>query len=327
MKDVPTKVDGDALDATEFNPNQAENENIVTDTGQTLNAADDFQLSKAAATYAAKGTYYTNSDDGTHYVLTPVGNMRSPIVYATGMRISFVALNNNLGSCDINVNSLGIKPVKKGMGTLNLSSGDIVANTFVELIYNASGSGWFELYYSTNVIAQSTLPTGTRLPMDIDQINAPPGWIPDKVGTIGNAASGADVRANADCYNLFSLWWNILSYDPIVGGRGATALADFNANKKLNIPTSNARVIANRAETTFVIGDVTGEATHVLTGDELASHVHSYDKVHYLTRGIGGGGDTSYASGTDLTNSNPSGLGLAHNNMQPTYFTNIFIKL
>jgi len=54
--------------------------------------------------------------------------------------------------------------------------------------------------------------------------------------TIGSAASGATERANADCQALFLYLWGIDPTLAVSGGRGATALADWTANKQLSLP-------------------------------------------------------------------------------------------
>lgn len=61
------------------------------------------------------------------------------------------------------------------------------------------------------------------------------GWVRDNGRTIGNASSGATERANADCAALFAWYWNNFpdSICPVSGGRGATAAADFAANKTI----------------------------------------------------------------------------------------------
>lgn len=60
------------------------------------------------------------------------------------------------------------------------------------------------------------------------------GWVFVRGLTIGNASSGATERANADCQNLFTYLWNI-GFN-VVGGRGASAAADWSANKQLTMP-------------------------------------------------------------------------------------------
>lgn len=71
---------------------------------------------------------------------------------------------------------------------------------------------------------------------------APTGWIKGDGGTIGNASSGGTTRANADTANLFALYWALDATDfPIFTSagagstRGASAAADFAANKRILI--------------------------------------------------------------------------------------------
>lgn len=69
------------------------------------------------------------------------------------------------------------------------------------------------------------------------------GW-----GTIGSAASAATNRANADTEDLYTVLWNNLgnTQAPVSGGRGASAAADFAANKTLGLPDLRGRVIAGK---------------------------------------------------------------------------------
>lgn len=72
---------------------------------------------------------------------------------------------------------------------------------------------------------------------------APAGWVKANGGTIGSAASGATLRANADAEALFTLLWNefgqaILPIQTSAGGastRGASAAVDWAANKRLPV--------------------------------------------------------------------------------------------
>lgn len=61
--------------------------------------------------------------------------------------------------------------------------------------------------------------------------------------TIGSAASGATERANADTADLYAFLWNNLSdtIAPVSSGRGASAAADFAANKTITVPTMQGR--------------------------------------------------------------------------------------
>jgi hypothetical protein len=70
------------------------------------------------------------------------------------------------------------------------------------------------------------------------------GWTRLNGLTIGSATSGASGRANADTQNLFSyLWQNCIdAHCPVIGGRGASAAADFSANKQLTLPDWRSRI-------------------------------------------------------------------------------------
>src|SRR6185437_13436948 len=78
------------------------------------------------------------------------------------------------------------------------------------------------------------------------------GWVILNGQTIGSATSGASQRANSDTQNLFVyLWTNCASpssnnHCTVVGGLGASALADFQANKKLTLPDLRDRDLAGR---------------------------------------------------------------------------------
>jgi hypothetical protein len=114
------------------------------------------------------------------------------------------------------------------------------------------------------------------------------GWVRDNARTIGSSTSGATERANADCQALFEFYWNTYSDTqcPVAGGRGANALADWNANKQ--IQTLDLRGVSpiglddmgNSAASRFTgvpfaSGDaitaasICGEATHTLTSSEV----------------------------------------------------------
>lgn len=62
--------------------------------------------------------------------------------------------------------------------------------------------------------------------------------------TIGNASSGATERANADTQALFSFLYTANTSLVVSGGRGASAAADYAANKTLTLPDCRGRVFA-----------------------------------------------------------------------------------
>lgn len=62
--------------------------------------------------------------------------------------------------------------------------------------------------------------------------------------TIGSASSGATERANADCQALFEYLWGADANLSVSGGRGASASADWEANKTIALPDLRGRVLA-----------------------------------------------------------------------------------
>lgn len=90
-------------------------------------------------------------------------------------------------------------------------------------------------------VSPALVPTGAR--QGFFRTTAPSGWVKGDGGTIGSAASGATTRANSDTLNLFTLFWDqfsntILPIQTSAGSastRGASAAADFAANKRLPV--------------------------------------------------------------------------------------------
>lgn len=100
---------------------------------------------------------------------------------------------------------------------------------------------------------------------------AAPGWIIWVAGSIGSATSGATVRANNDTQSLFTLMWN--AGCAVVGGRGASAAADWAANKQLTLPDPSYKTIycTGAAPVLTLIG-----ANEIAIGiNNLPSHLHT----------------------------------------------------
>lgn len=88
----------------------------------------------------------------------------------------------------------------------------------------------------------------TGMEMDFHGTTAPAGWVLASGRTIGNAASGATERANADTQALFVALWTAYGNAacPVSGGRGGSAAADFAANKTITLPDKRGRVSVGR---------------------------------------------------------------------------------
>lgn len=120
--------------------------------------------------------------------------------------------------------------------------------------------------------------------------------------TIGNATSGATERANADVQSLFEYLWNEFSDTicPVVGGRGASATADFNAGKQLTLIDGRGRAIfgadsmgasaAGRLTSiTFAtpntVGSYGGVEKHTLVGPELPATAPTFTGTPMVATG------------------------------------------
>ena len=124
------------------------------------------------------------------------------------------------------------------------------------------------------------------------------GWVKANGQSIGTSGCiGCTGRTNTDTQSLYSyLWTNCTdAHCPVVGGRGATALADFNALKPLTLPDLRGRApvglddMGAAGAGRILPGNVTsgggdnqttpaatgGAANHSLALLELAAHTHS----------------------------------------------------
>jgi len=126
------------------------------------------------------------------------------------------------------------------------------------------------------------------------------GWVMLDDRTIGSASSSATNRANADTLNLYTLLWNNVSDAdaPVSSGRGASAAADFAANKTLTLPKALGRAMMSAGTgaslTTRALGVALGAEAHVMTIAEMPSHDHTYYDYNqtYMPNSISG--DVNY---------------------------------
>lgn len=177
------------------------------------------------------------------------------------------------------------------------------------------------------------------------------GWVKANGQSIGSASSGATQRANSDTGSLYGYLWDTFTnqHCPVVGGRGSTALADFNANKAIATPDWRGYVLcglddmgnvaAGRIQASNVTsgggdGPTTpaasgGEANHTITLAETASgavtlndpgHAHkpegSGSPAEFIaTVGAGGNANITGSGGNYLfsnsTTTNVTGINLS----------------
>ena len=90
------------------------------------------------------------------------------------------------------------------------------------------------------------------------------GWVRQNGRTIGSATSGATERANADCQPLFEYLWSTDANLVVSTGRGASANADWVANKTIALPDARNRAMAG-------LGDMGNSDAALFTGSTFAS--------------------------------------------------------
>lgn len=117
------------------------------------------------------------------------------------------------------------------------SDGDVYLNSTVNAIRARVNSAW---------VSFTGIPTGQM--SDFVGTTAPTGWVLASGLTLGNASSGATGRANADTEELFTLLWNSFANAELAvsTGRGASAAADYAANKTIVIPDLRGRVAVGK---------------------------------------------------------------------------------
>ena len=159
------------------------------------------------------------------------------------------------------------------------------------------------------------------------------GWVLMDDKTIGNAASGATGRANADTAGLFTLLWDNTAdaQCAVSSGRGASAAADFAANKTIALPKALGRALATYGSgsglTARVLAQTLGTETHILSTAEMPAHTHPQAVDTLLTSGAGVADASAVNFGSTGGTTQSTGGGGAHQNMQPTLFLNTMIKL
>jgi microcystin-dependent protein len=205
----------------------------------------------------------------------------------------------------------------------------------------------------------SALLFSTGMTMSYAGATAPTGWVLLSGRTIGSASSGATERANDDTQNLFTQLWNDFAdaQCAVSGGRGASAAADWAANKTIALPDARGRTLVGKDDmggttasritnggsgiTGTTLGISGGAETHTLTSAQMPVHSHGVSDpshAHSTPGSTGGGGNVPYnafnhdtwggtaGAGTGISIQN-AGSGNAHNNTQPSLVLNVICKL
>jgi len=184
----------------------------------------------------------------------------------------------------LNVDSLGAKSIQYVSGTAP-ASGVLLGGAIYTFTYDNSADAWIVEGAPSVVEPAGTIRAyvGTA---------APSGYVRANGRTIGNGSSGASERANADTSTLYALLWDSYSDTvcPVSSGRGASAAADYAANKTLGLPDLRGRALfglddmgnsaAGRLAAATIDqttnGATGGADTVTLAEANLPSHTHSF---------------------------------------------------
>lgn len=323
------------------------------------------------------------------------GTMSTPNSFTAGTSISSTSMNANFSDHATEITNSLPRDGQAGMtGQFKASSGTAAApgmawSSDTDTGFRRSAANTtMAVANGTDVAAISDVGITMQSGMDITDKNgttvvgiptgfsapyfgssAPTGWVLASGLTIGNASSSATGRANADTEDLFTLLWNSFANAQLAvsGGRGASAAADYAANKTIALPDLRGRSVfgldtmggsaASRVTSAgsgvdgATIGATGGAETHTLTSAQIAAHTHpgsvsitSSSNASTVENGGSGTVDVTSGSGNTLakrSNVSPhtitstgtvtvsanTGGGGAHNNMPPAFMANWIIKL
>jgi microcystin-dependent protein len=275
--------------------------------------------------------------DTVNYLISAAGDLIYGTAADTAARLAVGAAKRRLA-----VNSGATAPewVADTQNTVADAKGDLIvgtaADTVARLAVGASDGMLLSVdsAEATGVkwVAQGGFTTGdAKLTL---KTTADDGWVMADDGTIGNAASGASTRSNNDTEDLFTLIWNNTAdaQCAVSTGRGASAAADFAADKTIALPKALGRALAvagaGSGLTSRVLALITGTETHTLVEAEMPSHFHTITANVGNAVGIGGDfPDGNNLAPQALPASDSKGGDDPHENMQPTLFLNAMIKL
>lgn len=229
------------------------------------------------------------------------------------------------------------------------------ATKFVTIVVNARG-------HITSLVEAADAGTIFSTGMVVDYISSTPptGWV-SAFGTIGSGASAATNRANADTATLYTMYWTNYAdaQAPVSGGRGASAAADFAANKTIAVSDMRGRgragldniggASASRLTATTMTpngttfgainsGTQTATAATTINSSGSNSIVVNGTASGYLggTLSFAGGGGSILnqdvtlgvsASAANTINVSGSGTSSAFGIVQPTMLFNVILKL
>lgn len=288
---------------------------------------------------------------------------------AHGPSVLVTDIRTQIGSCALTTAwtafniQFSVPTVAGGsLGTPGLQTDDDAIYIQIEMPHNAAQDVWFikpALYLGTvdpdiQFDSYDQIDSIDQTPRTGDiktsyLTTAPQGWLPMNDSTIGNTGSGATF-VGAYTYQLFKTIWDGITnpsgnlYAPVSGGLGASATADFLANKTMTLPLALGRALAvsgtGAGLTPRALGGTFGvESSNItLAAANIPQHVHTIaTTITNITIGtspfalpkIGGISpfptDGGYSLAAVPLTTPPTAFNVP--TVPPTTYTNVFIKL
>lgn len=224
-------------------------------------------------------------------------------VFAAG--ITTVTLINDLGVLDAGLSSVAFgllsatNPSVPAISVTNFTMG-----TARILGRETAGNGPVQELTASQALAimgvtNSVFQTGDV--MFKARSSTPAGWVRMDGNSIGSASSGATARANADTLALFTHLWTdfpntVLVIQTSAGAnttRGASAAADFAANKRMPVFDTRGNVIRDLDEGR---GYDSGRVNGSQQLDAFQDHQHEGLRTTYFNAGVSPGGNNNMSS-------------------------------
>ncbi len=258
------------------------------------------------SSFAAGSNFYVTTGTVNNYILTP-----SPTLLQYTAGDTFLVQFNiaNSGPSTINISNLGTKNLVIPPATA-LSSGNLLTSIIYEIVYDGTN---FQVLNPTTIASVPPI----LIQMGF-QASPPTGYLSLNGDTIAKTSGGT--FNGAQYANLFAYLWNNTAngVSPVSGGRGATAVADFAANKTITLPDRRdySPFGISVAGSITTAGAVAGATTVTSTGTvavTMASTTLTVGQIPAPTISIG------TAHPTDTTVPDRAGGGLASNGFLGTY--------
>lgn len=325
MEDIETKVDDvSELPASQFNNNNGDAENHVRLTGQTLNGADDEQMSKAATIYAGVSSSYSTGGSANAITLSPLGLMKGPFEYQTRLKVWFVPANSNTGAATVNVDGLGLKDIEENGAAL--TGGELVAGkttlleydgTVFNVIYREGQGGVDDVFGLTGTVTIDALTDdpapGTDFVVAVEDPNTPGTFFKVALSVLGLGATSEFPSGTRMLFQQTAVptgWTkegNATYNNAAIRGATGTVTTN-NGSAFTNVFKNN---LGLDIDDTIAGGTIVNSGTtggHALTEAENGQHTHTVSDVLFAGTGI----DTGSGKGFGASNTGSSGSGTAH---------------